>query len=207
MYQRNGSIRDKKRQLCEYITAPDKHQRYLWPAKRQKWGEGKVMRESQEEGINKGTRGSESKGQEKELVGESKGEEESEGKEENKGKEESKGDEESEAKEENEGEEENEGKGQERSRGENKSNDTSNQKMWIEGEHEWPNRGEQAWNKGERIEREEEGWEYLNEDELKQAQDMKKMNDIAAMGCLNATYFEVFRGDLHMPKACMHSCP
>jgi len=27
--QRNGSIRDKKRRLCEYITAPDKHQHYL----------------------------------------------------------------------------------------------------------------------------------------------------------------------------------
>jgi len=72
--QRNGSIRDKKRRLCEYITAPDKHQRY------------------------EGTRGSESKGQEKEL----------------------------------------------------------------------------------------------NEDELERAQEMKKMNDIAATGCLNATYFEVF---------------
>jgi len=103
----NGSIRDKKRRLCEYITAPDKHQRYLRPAKHQKWVEGKAMRGSQEEGINKGTRGSESKGQEKELVGESKGEEESKGKEENKGKEESEGDKEREGKEENEGEEEN----------------------------------------------------------------------------------------------------
>jgi len=33
---------------------------------------------------------------------------------------------------------------------------------------------------------------YLNEDELERAQEMKKMNDIAATGCLNATYFEVF---------------
>jgi len=96
--QRNGSIRDKKRRLCEYITAPDKHQRYLRPAKHQKWVEGEAMKGSQEEGINKGTRGSESKGQEKEL----------------------------------------------------------------------------------------------NEDELERAQEMKKMNDIAATGCLNATYFEVF---------------